>query len=46
MVRDYIDLLDKVQAFQNLLVSEATGAGADGGEYFLLRKELLDNPLW
>lgn len=44
-MRDYIDLLDKVQALQNLLVSEATGASADGGEYFLLRKELLDNPL-
>jgi len=44
-VRDYIDLLDKVQALQNLLVVEATGSSADGAEYFLLRKELLDNPL-
>lgn len=39
-MHDYIDLLDKVQSLQNLLVSHATGGQADSGAYFLLRDEL------
>lgn len=42
-MRDYIDLLDKVTALQNLLLVEATGGSSDAGEYILLRKELLEN---
>jgi hypothetical protein len=44
-MRDYIDLLDKVQVLQNSLVSHATGGGADAQEFILLRKELLEHPL-
>ena len=44
-MREYIDLLDKVQALQNTLISQATGGGADGAEYPLLRKELTENAL-
>jgi len=44
-MREYLDLLDKVQALQNTLISHATGGGADGEEYLLLRKELIDHPL-
>jgi hypothetical protein len=44
-MRDYIDLLDRVQALQNLLVAQATGGAADNGEYLFLRKELLEHAL-
>lgn len=40
---EYIDLLDKVQSLQNLLVSHATGGNADPGSYHLLRDELRQN---
>jgi hypothetical protein len=42
-VGDYIDLADKVQRLQSLLVTRATGGFPDVGEYVLLRKELLKN---
>jgi hypothetical protein len=44
-MRDYVDLLDRVQGLQNMLVSHATGGSADGDEFLFLRKDLLDNPL-
>lgn len=42
---DYIDLLDKVAALQNLLVARATGQGADEQAYLPLRAQLLKDPL-
>lgn len=44
MVADYIDLLDKVTALQNLLVAQATGNGADERAYVPLRAQLLKDP--
>ena len=43
MITEYIDLLDKVQSLQNLLVSQATGGQADGAAYLMLRRELLED---
>jgi hypothetical protein len=40
-VGDYLDLTDKVQRLQSLLVTQATGGFSDAREYVLLRKELL-----
>ncbi len=42
---DYIDLLDKVTALQDLLVARATGQGADERAYIPLRAHLLKDPL-
>ncbi len=40
---DYVDLSDKVESFQNLLIAGATGGSADAVQYFKLRKELLED---
>jgi hypothetical protein len=42
---DYIDLLDKVTALQNLLVAQATGKGAEDRAYLPLRSQLLQDPI-
>lgn len=45
MQEEYVDLLDRVQSLQNMLVSHATGGSADDREYLRLRAELLDDPV-
>jgi hypothetical protein len=44
-VVNYIDLLNKVTALQNLLVAQATGKGADERAYVPLRAQLLKDPI-
>jgi len=44
-MNDYIDLLDKVTALQNMLVARATGKAADELAYAPLRAQLLRDPL-
>lgn len=44
-MNDYIDLLDKVTALQNLLVARATGQAADELAYLPLRAQLLRDPV-
>jgi hypothetical protein len=35
--------LERAQYLQNLLIAQATGNGADDGEYLAVRRALLDN---
>jgi hypothetical protein len=42
---DYIDLLDKVTALQNVFIARATGQGADDRVFLPLRAELLKDAL-
>lgn len=38
------DLINKIDSMKIILVSQATGGVGDGGEYMLLRRELMANP--
>jgi len=45
MIEELDNAFERAQHLQNMLISEATGAGADNNHYALLRKELVNDPV-
>ena len=44
-MKTHSELLEKVESFQNMLISYATGGAVDKDEFKRLRDELLNEPL-